>query len=349
MDESKLRAHFREAAALPEGWSGDLHFINAQGHKIRYAHAPALRDNPRGTIIHRHGYGESIDLYHEAIRWYQTQGFDVWAYDLSGQGLSQGKKPNVDPRPRDTVHAVNDLDMFVKHVVKRVPGKPLIMSAHSLSGHSGLIYMQRHPGTFSGAIMSSPMFDIYRLGLPSIARPVIRAVFQVACMIGLKDVETPVTGYNSFIDRIQKTSESLAKISLGEINYRGTVKRMLKKLDPARYGDRPTFGWINAAFKTIIPTLRRSFLRSINTPMLIGSAGALEDLVATDAHDRVARITGNAKVVHLPFAEHSLWHDRESSYQQWLGHVAGFLDRIAPSHGQHLVLSGKSQSLRPLP
>lgn len=330
MDESILSAHFREAATLPDKWSGNLFFRNSRNQIMRYAHAPALTDQSRGTIIHRHGHGESIDLYNEAIRWYQTQGFDVWAYDLSGQGLSEGKDPNKDPSPRDTLHAVNDLDLFVRQIVRRVPGKPLIMSAHSLSGHSGLIYMKRHPDIFSAVIMSSPMFDIYRLGLHPVFRPLVRSVFQLACVMGLKDVETPVTGYNNFIDRVQKTSESLAHISLGEINYRGHVKNMLKKENPERYRDRPTFGWIDAAFKTITPTLKRSFLKTIKTPLLIGSAGPLEDLVATDAHERVAGILPHAELKKLPFAVHSLWHDRDGNYREWLGHVEAFLDKVAP-------------------
>ena len=330
MDESKLRAHFREASTMPEGWSGDQFFMNAQGHKIRYGYAPALTDSPRGTIIHRHGHGESIDLYNEAMRWYQKLGFDVWAYDLCGHGLSEGKDPNHNPSPKDTFSAVHDLDLFVHNVVKRVPKKPLIMSAHSLSGHSGLIYMQRHPDIFSAAVMSSPMFDIYRLGMPSVCRPVIRALFQAACMLGFKNTATPVTGYTRLIDRLQRTSESLTSISLGEINYRDEVKNQIKRQHPERYHDLPSFGWVNAAFKTITPALKASFLRNIRTPLLIGSAGPLEDLVATDAHARVARIMPYAKLVKLPFAVHSLWHDREHSYQEWLKHVSAFLDRAAP-------------------
>lgn len=330
MDETELRAHFREAATLPTGWSGDLYFENAQGHKLRYAHAPALTDKPRGTIIHRHGHGESIDLYNELMRWYQTLGFDVWTYDLCGYGLSGGKDPNNNPHPRDTMHAVNDLDLFVHRIVNRVQGKPLIMSNHSLSGHSGLIYLQRSPDTFSGAVMSSPMFDIYRMGMPALCRPVVRAIFRAACMVGLKDVETPVTGYNHFIDRLQNVSHKLTTFSLGEINYRQHARQMLKEKNPDRFRDRPTFGWVDSAYRTIMPTLKRSFLHTIGTPVLIGSAGPLEDLVATDAHERVARLAPGARLVRLPLAVHSLWHDREHSFRQWQNHVESFLDELAP-------------------
>ena len=348
MDKTKLREHFRKATTTPEGWSGDLFFKNERGQSLRYGHAPALTPEPRGTIIHRHGHGESIDLYNEAISWYQKQGFDVWAYDLAGQGLSEGKDPNKDPSPKDTLHDVNDLDQFARRIVKRTPNKPLILSAHSLSGHSGLIYLKRHPDVFSGAVMSSPMFDIYRLGLPACFRPVVRGIFALAAMVGLKNVETPVAGYNNFIDRVQKTSEQLAHISLGEINYRGEVKRVLKELHPERYRDRPTFGWVGAAFKTIIPTLRRSFLKDIQTPLLIGSAGPLEDLVANDAHERVARIIPHAELKKMPFAVHSLWHDRDSNFKIWQGYVATFLDKIAPDNApQYCSLQARNSASSP--
>lgn len=333
MDESKLRAHFREATSAPAGWSGDLYFTNERGHKIRYAHAPAQTAVPRGTVIHRHGSGESIDLYYEALRWYQKQGFDVWAYDLSGHGLSEGKHPNDNPSPKDTFHDVHDLDHFVRDVVVRVPDSPMVMSAHSLSGHSGLIYIKRNPDMFSGVVMSSPLFDIYRLGLPALFRPVIRGIFEAASMMGFKDTVTPVARYSRWLDTLQRTSQSLTSVTLGEINYRAATKQAIKNMHPERYRALPTFGWVVAALKTLTPSLKYSFLRSIRTPLLIGSAGPFEDLVATDAHDRVARMMPHAEVKRMNFAVHSLWHDRDSNYNQWLGHVAAFLDRVAPQAG----------------
>lgn len=330
MDLSKLREHFKQATTVPEDWSGDHFFTNDRGEFMRYAHAPSQKQRTRGTIIHRHGAGESLDLYYETIRWYQDQGFDVWAYDLAGYGLSDGKNPNHNPSPKDTIHHVNDLDCFIKKIVKPAPDKPLIMSNHSLSGHSGLIYLQRHPNVFHGAVMSSPMFDIYRLGLPSLFRPLLRGVFSLACAIGLKDVETPAAGYSRLLERVKKTSESLTTLALGQINYRGTVKQMIKELHPDRYRDRPTFGWVRAAYVTIMPTLRRRFLQSIHTPTLIGSAGLLEELVDTGAHARAARLMPRAELAKMQFADHNLWHDNDKNHSEWTGYVSDFLDRIAP-------------------
>ncbi|MCM2344711.1 MAG: lysophospholipase [Alphaproteobacteria bacterium] len=330
MDLSKLREHFKRATTVPEEWSGDHFFTNDRGEFLRYAHAPAQTGRTRGTIIHRHGAGESLDLYYETICWYQHQGFDVWAYDLSGYGLSDGKNPNHNPSPKDTIRHVNDLDCFIKNVVKPTPDKPLIMSNHSLSGHSGLIYLHKHPEVFQGAIMSSPMFDIYRMGLPAIFRPLIRGIFSLACTMGLKDVETPAAGYSRILDRVKKTSESLTTIALGQVNYRGAVKQMIKELHPDRYRDRPTFGWVRAAYITLMPTLRRSFLQSIHTPTLIGSAGVLEELVDTGAHARAARLMPRAELAKMHFADHNLWHDNDKNNTEWTDYVRDFLDRVAP-------------------
>lgn len=329
MEKHKLREQFRKASTPPEGWSGDLYFVNNREQKLRYAHAPAQGIH-RGTVIHRHGAGESLDLYLETIKWYQGQGFDVWAYDLSGYGLSEGKHPDHKPSAKDTFLHIDDLDVFVKKVVQHDPHKPLIMSAHSLSGHSGLLYLKKNPDVFKAAVMSSPLFDIYRLGLPVCFRPVIRGIFQLACLVGFKECQTPVAGYSSMLDRIRKTSESLTTISLGEINYRRTVKDMLKELHTERYRDRPTFGWVCAAYETLIPALRAKFLSKIDTPLLIGSAGIFEELVDTDAHARVADMTQKGELVKLPFADHNLWHDHDKNYNEWVCHVSQFLDRIAP-------------------
>lgn len=329
MDKQRLREYFSLAATPPQGWSGDLFFENNRGQKLRYACAPAAGVS-RGTVIHRHGAGESLDLYLETIKWYQAQGFDVWAYDLSGYGLSEGKDPHFKPSPKDTFLHLDDLDVFVKKVVRHDQTKPMIMSAHSLSGHSGLLYLKKNPDVFKAAIMSSPLFDIYRLGLPVCARPLIRGIFQIACLIGLRNKETPAAGYSSLLDRIKKTSENLTNISLGEINYRRSVKDMIKDLHPERYRDRPTFGWVCAAYETLIPALRAKFLAKIDTPLLIGSVGIYEELVDTDAHERVARTVQNGELVKLPFGDHNLWHDRDKNYHEWVTNVRRFLDKVAP-------------------
>src|SRR5262249_47516518 len=149
------------------------YFINQFKNRLRYGYAPAHGTDKKGTVILTHGYGEFIELYYQAIQEYQHMGFDVWAMDFYGFGKSGRDDPKNPHRPstKGLLRNARDLDFFVHHIVRRVSDKPLIMSTHSMGGHIGLLYLERHQGVFDTAIMSSLMFDIFRFGLPWYTRP----------------------------------------------------------------------------------------------------------------------------------------------------------------------------------
>jgi lysophospholipase len=319
-----LTQTFNRLDYQPPGWR-ESYFTNQYHHELRYAFAPATTAEKKGTVVLTHGYGEFIDLYYLAIKEYQKMGFDVWAMDFYGFGKSGRDDPSrpTNPSTKGMLRHVRDLDFFIKNIVQKNEGKPLLMNTHSMGGHIGLLYLQRHPGVFDGAVMSSPLFDIYRLGLSIICRPFIRAIFNVASVLGFKD--TPVPETPALMNKINRVGGALMDKKHGGL--REAFNQMMRLHTPDARVERPTFGWIAKAFNTIVRSTKTSELKKVTIPMLIGSAG-VESLVDVSTHEKAARVMKDATLIKLPTALHGLWFEDDNNYNLWLKNVKAFVGRV---------------------
>ena len=323
-----LRERFNILAAPPAGWR-ESYFRNNDGQNIRYGYAPST-DTKKGTILLTHGYGESTDIYFETIKEYQKRGYDIWAMDWAGMGKSDSDSPHAKkrPAPKDFSRHVYDMDTFINTVVKRDASKPFLMSTHSFGGHIGLLYLEKHKKTFDGAIMSAPMFDLTRAGLPPLFRKPIRFLFNVLSKAGLKDTPIPTT--YQLLGRADNKDENIVDIKINKKtpeSLRADWKQLSRKWNPDTELERPTFGWVAVAYDTIETSLMPDSLKEIETPILIGSAG-YEDLVDNRAHKKVANTLGDkATLVKIEDANHNLFHDTDKVHKEWWNHISSFLKK----------------------
>lgn len=308
---------FNGFAGPPPGWSGDLFYENAHGREIRYGYAPAQGD-PRGTVVLTHGYGEHIELYFDSIRHYQNRGFNVYAMDWHGHGKSGRDDPD-DPREPSSdglAHHVDDLHDFVESKVDHDPAKgPMIMSTHSMGGHIGMLYLQKHPDTFDSAVMSAPMFDIFRLELSQGWRSPIRWAFNAANAVGMGSIHMPKI--QKSLDVLNSSVRSIQDVV--EKGWRRAFGDEIRKRHPDAQIESPTIRWIKNSFSTTDELLAPENLAKVKAPILVASAG-LEDLVDNNTHKKVADAV-NGKHIHIEDARHGLWFNNGDHYQQWLDAV----------------------------
>lgn len=318
-----------EATSAPPGWQGDLFFYNRIGQKIRYGYAPAQGER-KGSVVLTHGYGEHIDLYYETIKKYQDMGYDVWGMDWQGHGFSEHSDPKDPMKPSSSgmLRHTRDLDFFVNNIVKTEhdPDTPLIMSTHSMGGHIGLLYLKKYPGVFDAAVMSAPMFDIYRVGLGGWARPLVKLAFNIASnFLGLRDIQVPDAEWA--VGLFSRIGKGLSNIFNPRTSTRYKLRDLIKELTPEANIGRPTFGWIAEAYNTIDLAMKDDFLKSIKTPILIGSAEH-EDLVDNAAHERAASLMPHAEHVTIKGAGHGLWFSDDGPFNEWWNKIAGFVSKV---------------------
>jgi lysophospholipase len=126
---------------------------------LELAYASVLVPDARATVVIVTGRTENLMKYQEVAADLVRQKYSVYVYDHRGQGFSQRLLPSEPQKGHveDFENYVDDLQTFVQQVVKRVPHTKLLLLAHSMGGGVATRHLQRFPGVFAGAALSSPM------------------------------------------------------------------------------------------------------------------------------------------------------------------------------------------------
>jgi lysophospholipase len=171
------------AEVLPYFASGATgSFEGEDGVRIAYTVLEARCE--RGALVVLPGKSESFLKYAELAFDLRESGYSLFLMDHRGMGMS-GPLPRDDPGKTHVEHFddyVADLERFVDQVVDARPHPQRVLLAHSMGGAIALLYVERHPGRFDGAILCAPMLRIDTEPLPA---PVARAMGDAAVWLGL--------------------------------------------------------------------------------------------------------------------------------------------------------------------
>lgn len=126
---------------------------------LKLAYASVLVPDARAAVVIVTGRTENLMKYQEVVADLVRQKYSVYVYDHRGQGFSQRLLPSEPQKGHveDFEDYVDDLQIFVQQVVKRDPHKKLLLLAHSMGGGVATRHLQRFPGVFAAAALSSPM------------------------------------------------------------------------------------------------------------------------------------------------------------------------------------------------
>lgn len=67
-----------------------LVWLDAGGRRIAAVYLKSAQPESKGTILYSHGNAEDIGHLYDVFRLYAARGYDVFAYDYPGYGLSEG-------------------------------------------------------------------------------------------------------------------------------------------------------------------------------------------------------------------------------------------------------------------
>lgn len=258
---------------------------------------------PRGVCVLLSGQTEFIEKYGEVIGELQARGFRVATLDWRGQGGSRRDLANpLKAHIRDFAQYDEDLTAFMDMVVRPMGERAPIALAHSMGGHILLRALHEKPKRFAAAVLSAPMIDFLTRGYP---RPIARAACYAHNLFGQGDEW--VWGMDgrdplmmSFADqlvtsdtaRFQRTQDFLAQHP--EIRLAG-----------------PTWGWLEAAYRSIARMSAPGHAEKITTPVL--SCGAGKDrIVDTSATAAFAKRLPNGTYLELADSEHEILMENDS-------------------------------------
>lgn len=310
----------------PENWQFD-YFKSRDGSRIRYGFAFPENGDNRGTVVLTGGYGRHIEYYYESINNWLDRGYAVWAMDWDGQGGSYCGCKN---EPRKPSHKsfdahVEDFHLFVRNIVRPDPAKPAFLSSHSKGGNIMLRYLRKYEKSdgfpFSGAVLGTPMLKLRSYILPgSLFNGIIR-VFDEA---GLSDMRLPAK-----VGLLQQFRErSIHKQPDKQSDIERLRDQFMKAQQTMHYNiGTPTIGWFAKATRSASEVMDESFLRAIDTPVLILTS-RYDPLVTAKAQNIAASLLPNGEQ-EVFRAQHGIWYDRDEVQDALWRRIDDFIIRQA--------------------
>lgn len=117
----------------------------------------AGREQPRACLVLVHGLGEHSGRYDALARHLVSCGFQVYAFDTRGHGLTSGGPEALGILPGDSGWAdwIRDIGTIVSHARSERPHCPLFLLGHSLGSLMCQYYAALHGDTIDGLVLSA--------------------------------------------------------------------------------------------------------------------------------------------------------------------------------------------------
>jgi lysophospholipase len=290
------------------------------GKRLRTQIFDAASEIPgRGVCVLLHGQTEFIEKYVEVIGELQKRGFTVATFDWPGQGGSY--RFLADPLK---AHVGNFADydsalwLFMDEVVKPLADKPPTILAHSMGGHIALRAMHDRPNAFTCAVLSAPMLRALTRGYP-------RWLARAACW-----VENQIGAANDWVWGMDQRDPHLVTfdtqlVTSDRARFQRTQDFVRKHPDLRLAG--PTWGWLEAAYRSMAIVMAPGYAEAIATPVLICAPGKDRIVDVTAEHEFVKRLP-KGTLFDMPEAEHEILMESDLIRARFWSAFDGFVSKF---------------------
>lgn len=210
------------------------------GANLRICHWPA--DPGARRIVLCHGRTEFLEKYDEVVGDLQGRGFDIWSMDWRGQGLSDRSLDNPQKGHIDDFETYIDDLAWLFGLMEAEGFARTTLMGHSMGGHIVLRALLEGRVTADRAIVTAPMVDLPMRGL---SRAAITALCRAAALTGFG--RRYVTGLEDYDPaRVKFDGNPLT----GDRNRFEAIHAAIAATPGVEMGG-PTFGWLDAALRSI--------------------------------------------------------------------------------------------------
>lgn len=300
--------------------AGSFGMIAAEdGTPVRVAvFAPERPAKTRRICVLLQGHSEFIEKYVEVIGELNARGFTVATLDWRGQGGSKRLlADSLVGHVRDFSGYQDDLTSFLYHTVRPLTAGPVLVLAHSMGAHIALRALHDRPELFSAAVLCAPMLAISTRGYPE---PLTRAVTAWQMQLGHSGRATwGLKKHDPLTVRFQRqlcTSD--------EARFLRT-KNILRAHPDLRI-QGPSWGWIDAAYRSMAVTATPGFAEAIAAPVLLFGAGK-DRIVKTDVNRAFAKRLPRGRYVEIEDSEHEILMERDSIRARFWQEFDGFVNQ----------------------
>jgi len=278
-------------------------FISASdGRRLRTAVFAAMPET-RGVCVLLHGQTEFIEKYEEVIGELNARGFTVATFDWRGQGgSSRGLSNPLPAHVGDFAEYDDDLKSFLDEVVRPISDTPPLALAHSMGAHILLRTLHDRPGAIRAAALSAPMIAVSARGYPAwVARFVTAA--QNALGRG-NDFAWGMAARDPFL-----ITFDTQLVTSDRERFARAQKSLSDHPDLRLAG--PSWGWLEAAYRSMARMADPGFARAIETPVLVCGPGKDRICLTSATRDFASRLPHGA-YVELEDSEHEILMENDS-------------------------------------
>jgi len=242
----------------------DKYLKTSDGALIRYnSWTPLTEQIIKPRILILQGRAASLEKFQHVVVNLRQLGYEVWAFDWRGQGLSTrelGRKGYID----SYATYLNDLHLFITTFLRNSQdSRPLMLLGQSMGAHIGLRYMAEYEGMIDAALMTSPMLDIKTGIYPKmIARFLCKLMYVIGCR------KSYVFGHGDYDPAVEPFEGNLSTHNQ-EIFYQ---HRRLQMERPELVLGGATFQWVDATLESSKILLNENYLSKIKVPVHIFAA-----------------------------------------------------------------------------
>lgn len=313
--------------AFDDGLANANFYETPRGNLLRYTHFKSPSEGPKKTIFFIQGRGTFLEFYETVVMPLLERGFDVWMYDLSGQGASSRL---LDFDKHDELTAlhmqhidsfdlyVEDAHAFVEDVLLMQAEGKLYLGGYSTGGHVVIRYLQLIPrAPFEAAFIISPL-----LSLKTIVPNTMMSYFLWVTSF-LIDLEFYMFGATH--------EDPVYTMSFEGNPYTGDESgfRELQKLchqNKSKMMGGVSFGWVKAASDSLNNLWLDEALNAIQIPVLIGTGGA-DGVVDVSYNEYFANRLKRSKHVYYPEGRHELFRETPGIKAAWWNDFDDFFSR----------------------
>lgn len=313
-----LSAISPSVAAFQEGLEFVSYYENSEGHLLRYTHFNTPADEPKGSVVFIQGRSTFLEFYEILVVPLLDRGFDVWMYDLSGQGGSSRlvNSDNHDEYTAQKIQHVDTFDIYVKDaeefinhvVIPHTEGSNLILGGYSTGAHVALRYLQKNQNNpFQSAFMISPLLALKA----PVAHKVMSYLLWGASYFVSMESYSPNAGNEDPIF----TLNFEGNVYTGSKNGFQQIKNLCIEHRALLMGG-VSLGWLKSAIDSIEVLWKDQSIRAIQLPVLIATGGD-DQLIDTHYNDEFVQQLQNGVHVYYPEGRHELFRETAPIRAQW--------------------------------
>lgn len=304
----------QERRTVPSG-ARFSYWTAPDGWRIRRLHWPRTAgEGARGTLLFAGGRGDFIEKYLEAQAHWHRRGWNVIAFDWRGQGQSRGSITggHLD----DFSPLTADLAGLIAEAAREGRGK-LVLVGHSMGGHLVLRTLVEHRPDVAAAVLIAPMIAVNSGPLSGrVARQI--AALATAAGAGRRPLRSGRFG--------PAPVGSGRQLSLTSCPARYADELWWWEREPGLMLGAPSWGWLNAAYRSAAQFLTPDRLAKVAVPVLL--IGTDRDrLVSAPAIRKAAAAITDAELLMFPDAGHEILREADPVRCHALARIDAFLDR----------------------